>query len=183
MKLVFNHNLVNSYSWLPKGITSSIININSKGRCSVVAAILSNGEYILQIFKSTIDSRLFWQFLWILNYAVKSTIKKRKDDIIINMDNAATHVSETTKKLLKLMKYPVQYLPPYWPHLAPIELFFIVIKTIIGSKFWNEIIDYNKNSGRDWIFRSWCSIDSKIISGLWICFVKDAKKCIISNSN
>ena len=93
MKLVFNHNLVNSYSWLPKGITSSIININSKGRCSVVAAILSNGEYILQIFKSTIDSRLFWQFLWILNYAVKSTIKKRKDDIIINMDNAATHVS------------------------------------------------------------------------------------------
>ena len=46
MKLVFNHNLLNSYNWLPNGITSSIISINSKGRCSLVAAILSNGKNI-----------------------------------------------------------------------------------------------------------------------------------------
>ena len=39
------------------------------------------------------------------------------------MKNASTHVWESTKKVLSLLKYDIDYLSPYCSHQAPVELF------------------------------------------------------------
>ena len=59
MKQIFNRSLRSNYSWLPVGKTNPIININAKGRWSVIAAIWSDGEFIIQILNSTVTSDLF----------------------------------------------------------------------------------------------------------------------------
>ena len=146
MRLAFNRSLVNNYSWLPKGVSSSILNINAKGRWSIIAVICCDGELLIQIFKSTIDSELFLQFLCILNYALKATVKYWIKNVVLNLDNASIHSSEKTKKLLTLMKYNVNYLLPYCPHLAPVELLFKIIKTKVRWNYSNVELDFSKNS-------------------------------------
>ena len=127
-KQVFNRSLTNNYSWLPKGISNSILNINATGRWSIIVAIWWDGEFLVQIRKSTIDSELFQQFLCILNYVLNFTMKTKTQTVVLNIDNASTHVSERTKKVLSKMNCWVNFLPPYCPHLAPVELFFKILK-------------------------------------------------------
>ena len=145
MKLVFNRSLRSNYSWLPIGKTNPIININAKGRWSIIAAIWSDGEYIIQILNSTITSNQFQEFIWILSFALKQTMQTRIQNVILNMDNASIHTSDKTKKLLALFEYEVKFLPPYTPKLAPVELFFNIIKQKIRSYWWKKIIDFDKN--------------------------------------
>ena len=71
----FNRSLKREYSWLPRGITSLIINNFAKGSWSMISAILSNGEFIWLIINGSGTSEKFWQFLSIINYAIKSTMK------------------------------------------------------------------------------------------------------------
>ena len=71
MKPVFNRSLKSNYSWLPIGKTNSIININAKGRWSVVVGLWSDGEFLIQIFNSTVTSDLFREFIWVLTFALK----------------------------------------------------------------------------------------------------------------
>ena len=123
-KQVFNRSLTNNYSWLPKGISNSILNINATGRWSILVAIRWDGEFLVQIHKSIIDSELFQQFLCILNYVLNFTMKTNSQTIVLNIDNASTNVSERTKMVLSKMNCWVNFLPPYCPHLAPVELFF-----------------------------------------------------------
>ena len=63
---VFNRDLKKQYSWLPKGITSPIINTIATGRCWMITSILSNGEFLSLIFNNTGNSSKFCDFLWII---------------------------------------------------------------------------------------------------------------------
>ena len=45
-KQVFNRSLTNNYSWMPKGVINSILNINVKGRWSIIAAIWIDREFL-----------------------------------------------------------------------------------------------------------------------------------------
>ena len=58
----FNHNLKMEYSWLPKGITSAIINQNYSGSKSLIVAYCSDGEYLWMALKETVNSEIFWVF-------------------------------------------------------------------------------------------------------------------------
>ena len=71
--------------------------------------------------------------------------------IIICLDNAFIHSSDSTKRLFTYLNLNVFYLPPYWPHLAPVELLFKIIKSKIRSKFWEKEINFDKNLGMEWI--------------------------------
>ena len=66
----FNRNLTNSYSWLPKSATHPIINIQGKGRWSMITAFLSNGQYLAVWYNTTISADEFSDFLSILKYAL-----------------------------------------------------------------------------------------------------------------
>ena len=43
---VFNRDLKQNYSWLPRGITSRIINIVATGRWFIIATVLNNEEFL-----------------------------------------------------------------------------------------------------------------------------------------
>ena len=181
MKQAFNRSLINNYSWLPKGINSSILNINAKGRWSMITAVWWDGEFIVQIFNSTINSQLFQQFLCVLNYALKYEIKNCIQNVIICMDNAAIHTSKSTIKVLSNMKHKTNFFPPYWPHLAPVELFFKLIKSKIRSNYSKIQLDFSGTSGRDWICKVWSAITTQAVKKIWICFIKQAKKWILNH--
>ena len=76
MNEYFNWELKNEYSWLPKEITSLIMNIAATGRWSMLSALLSNREFISFLTNNQ-------KFLKILRFvmnkknAIKYTIKKR----------------------------------------------------------------------------------------------------------
>ena len=148
----FNRDLKKNYSWLPKGCTGSIINLNTKGFCSIIVALFSNGEYILQIVASTIYQTKFQEFLCIVHFVVKTQMKDDMERIIITLDNASVHTSLNIKRLFEYLNFQTSFLPPYSPKLPTVELFFNIIKAKIRS-LWAEIdIDFSKNSGRDWTF-------------------------------
>ena len=181
MKQAFNRSLKNNYSWLPIGTTSSIININAKGRWSIIAAIGSDGEFIVQIVNSTVNSNYFQEFIWIMNYAFDITMKKQLENICLIMDNATIHTWENTKILLSNLKLNVRYLPPYSPKLAPVELFFNIIKQKIRANYSEEQIDFDKKSGQDCIYRSTNAVSKSNVKSLWIAFAKQAKLWILEN--
>ena len=64
----FNKKLSNSYSRLPKSNTNSIINIQGKGRWSMITAFLSNKKYLAVWYNTTISTVEFSDFLSILKY-------------------------------------------------------------------------------------------------------------------
>ena len=179
MKHHFSRLLKCNYSWLPKGFTSSIINLNARGTCSMIAALCSDGEFILQIVRSTINQEIFQNFIWIMNFILKNSIKDQIENVIINLDNASIHTSKQTKKLLYALKLKVSYLPPYSPKLAPVELFFNIIKSKIRSNFSNQIIDFSKESGLNWIYESLKDVANYQLVQLWIRMINQAKQWII----
>ena len=55
----FSRDLKRQYSWLPKGVTSSIIWNTLTGRWSMFTAITSNGEFLSLIVDDTGNSEKF----------------------------------------------------------------------------------------------------------------------------
>ena len=99
MKHHFNRSIKNSYSWLPKGRSSSIINLNKRGAWSIIAALWSDREYIIQAVKSTINQLKSQQFIYIINYYLQSALKSEIRKVNLSIDNASTHTSSDTRKL------------------------------------------------------------------------------------
>ena len=64
----FNKDLKSDYSWLPKGVTSSIVNQIHSGSNSLITAFWSDGEFICAVLNSTVNSDWFQAFLWIIKY-------------------------------------------------------------------------------------------------------------------
>ena len=69
----FNRDLKRQYSWLPKGVTSSIICTVATGMWSMISAILSNEEFLFLITENTGNAQKFWDFLSILVFAIENT--------------------------------------------------------------------------------------------------------------
>ena len=122
MSLHFNRSLKNQNSWLPKGFTSSIVSIVATGRCSIISAVLSNGEFILLIVNDTGTATKFWEFLFILKYAIEFLNMDSNNDLILVLDNASIHLSAESKSTLIKLNFNVMYLPAYSPMLDPVEL-------------------------------------------------------------
>ena len=77
------------YSWLPKGVTSSIINQLYYESTSMLTAFWSDGEYIWVILNDTVNSTRFSDFLWIVWYFLDLMDLNTPDKTIILLDNAA----------------------------------------------------------------------------------------------
>ena len=71
------------------------------------------------------------------------------------------------------------YLPAYSPMLAPVELFFRLVKNKIRAHQHYQNICFNETKDRLIIFNSIHNFNSKWIKNMWIEFVKHAKQWII----
>ena len=74
MSLVFKRDLKIEYSWLPRGITSSIINQTYSGRNSMIAAFCSDGQYICALINDTINSQCFQGFYELFDTLFKQEV-------------------------------------------------------------------------------------------------------------
>ena len=179
MNRVFNKDIKIEYSWLPKGVTSAIVNQLHTGSKSMLAAFCSDGEYIWAVINRTVDSEIFCEFLWIVNYFLELRKLNWKDKSVIVIDNAPYHwSSRTTDKMIGL-DLNIKYLPPYSPMLAPVEGLFKLIKSKIRSYSKLKGVNFGTKDGTKLIHDSWSQIKLQSRINLWISVINIAIELII----
>ena len=124
MSQASNKEIKKEYSWLPKGITSQIINQHYSGRKSLIARSWSDGEFMWAMLNKTVNSNWFQQFLWIMKYILKLRKLGMYGEYVIKLDNASYHTASDTKSAMEKLGMNVWFLPPYSPVFAPVEWIF-----------------------------------------------------------
>ena len=140
----FNRDLKRQYSWLPKGSTNEVICTFATSNWSMITAIVSNGEFLWTIIEETGNTNKFWKFLLILNYAICYVKMKEASECIILLDNASIHSSNQTLKIINKIDMSCQFLLACSPSLAPVELFFRILKNKLRRTLHNEGIWFSK---------------------------------------
>ena len=143
----FNRDLKRQYSWLSKGVTSSIICTVATGMWSMISAILSKGEFLCLITENTGNAQNFWDFLWILVFAIENTKMRQISEWIITLDNASTHHAKYSISKYTEFNVNIIFLPRYSPMLAPVELLFRMVKNKIRQQIWDNNVWFNDLKG------------------------------------
>ena len=181
MSLVFNKDLRMDYSWLPKGITSAIINQIHSGSKGLIAAFWSDGEFICACLNQTVNSEWFKAFLWILKFFLKMRKIDYENNAIIMLDNAPYHSSKETKDAINKLLLNVYFLPPYSPILAPVEQFFKLIKSKVRSAENFKNTNFKSKNGTKYIKCIWNKINPKWTRFIWSKFIKTALALIYNS--
>ena len=126
---LFNKETKQSYSWIPKGWTSAVINQKVSGSISMISAFLSNSKFLCTLYHSTVDSFVFCDFVKLLKYSLTKLNIGIKTQVVIVLDNASYHRSAQTIEWFKHHGISVEFLPPYWPNLAHVKILFKFIKS------------------------------------------------------
>ena len=102
---------------------------------------------------------------------MKQIIGLDENKICFIMDNSPIHCSIKVKECLKGRKWSCIFLPPYAPELAPVELFFAILKKKILARRTNEVINLEKDNGREVIGEITGSIERVTIIKIWSNFI------------
>jgi len=94
-------------------------------RVSTVGAMSSSGMKASMCFEGTLNRKTFTTFL---SQILLPELKK--DDVVV-MDNASVHHHRSIVELIESKGARVLYLPPYSPHLNPIENAWSKMKHIL----------------------------------------------------
>ena len=156
------------YSWLPVGKSSSAINDVQKSSSSLIFSIGSNGQWFGLIKQGTIDSKIFWIFLNLLDKALFVSNRTCQNASFIILDNARIHTSTFSKIVISHLKLRVKYLPPYCPELAPVEHVFRAIKAKLRSRSSIQTTDFNKQPGIETQKEAIDSFSKKTWMNVWV---------------
>ena len=88
---------------------------NAKGRTNAIGAIVNFVFLTLALFKSTINSDVFYAWL------TQDLLPKVPTGTVIVMDNASFHKRQDMMTAINQAGCTVAFLPPYSPDLNPIE--------------------------------------------------------------
>lgn len=95
-------------------------------RYSIIAACDMNGLFSYHIIKGTVNSDIFFTYIYEnLRQALNPFPMPRS---IVIIDNARIHLYQPFINLLKILNVRLHYLPPYAPFLNVIELMFNIVK-------------------------------------------------------
>ena len=104
--------------------------------------------------------------------------ENKRTEWIVVLDNAKNHHSNITLKTMKALGFTIMFLPAYSPSLAPVELFFRMIKSEMRKTMHKKQIWFNESKDRieiynaainwkiTWIRKMW--IESIIMTKQWI---------------
>ena len=148
----------------------------------MISSVLSNGEFLSLIIDNTCNSQKFWDFLSILRYTLKFIKMNAFNKYVYVMDNASIHHSLTTTNNFKRLNIFVVYLPPYSPELAPIELFFRLVKNKIRGSENKKEYSFSNQKERMVIFQSIKNTHQISILKMWNEFLTKAKNWILKNT-
>lgn len=99
--------------------------ISRRSRVSTIGALSINGIECAMSFEGTLNTAVFLSFI---ESFLKTTLKPGQ---VLVMDNAPVHKALAVIEALNDINIKVIYLPPYSPHLNPIEYAWSVAKTFL----------------------------------------------------
>jgi len=94
---------------------------------SIVGSIRLDGEMTAMNFPGSLDGKAFHV------YAEKILCPSLRSSDIVVMDNLSVHKNQGVHDLIEATGAQVWYLPPYSPHLNPIEECWSKVKTILRT--------------------------------------------------
>jgi len=96
----------------------------NKGRTNVIGALLNKQLLCCATINGNVDTDVFHS--WI----TQQLIPKLPPNAVIVMDNASFHKQEKTRQAITNEGFILEFLPPYSPHLNPIEHLWAKAKSI-----------------------------------------------------
>ena len=169
-----------NYSWLPKGITSPIVNARWRGRANLIFGLWSNGRWMAVIQNENGTAKNFKLFMIFLKKYIHSWYKSSVQPYWVILDNSAIHFTESVRKLAKTIGIEHNSIPSYSPNLAPVEMVFGVAKRKIWCMKSKEIIDFSYPSGKKALVDVLKTLNTDVWNGMWLNFILEANKSIIA---
>ena len=166
------HTKVN-YSWGLKGYPIEAKNIFITGSVSSWMAILSNGAWISMVTDSMFDSNRFALFLQHLFKWIEDNKNFGFSEVMVIMDNWSIHKSANVRTLLKKQKITIAFIPPYSPHLAPIEMYFGLFKKCLISNLGKQTINIQNKDNFNRVLESFKGVNSSTIKNIFGRFYKE----------
>ena len=99
---------------------------------------------------------------------MKPTIGLHEECMWLIMDNSSVHWSTSVINYLKEKCLVWIYLPQYTPELAPVELFFGMLKRQIAKRRTDTVINLNSEPGRRVLVEELELIDRFTIMKIWM---------------
>jgi hypothetical protein len=127
----------------------------------------------------TVKSKDFTIYLMVLSKILSAAKIDLKAKTVIHADNARVHTSKESQRVASWMKLKFQFLSPYSPQFACVELVFGAIKSKLRSHLGFRKLNFGKKEGMLAIAEVMGNIDTKTILRAWKKVITEAKKCII----
>ena len=176
----FDRSIRENYSWLPTGVGGSIIGDPVGGKSNLILSVLPNGAWIAVIQNGNIDSKSFSFYLAVLSRVMLNSKWFETNALKILIDNAAIHHSEFTKRAIRDLNIDAIYLPSYSPEMAPVELWFKAVKSVIRKRYTFDRLDFSKETGKRAIIESISSVSREYMQRWWLDVVHKLKEWIQS---
>ena len=123
-----NRHIKWNYLWSLKGQAKECTNSPFSGSMSIVMSICSNGAWMSYLTNQTFDGQKFTIFLNHLDIWIQRNKLLGFNDAVIILDNSSVHKVKGVKLKLSKLRMKVIFLAPYSPQLAPIEMYFGILK-------------------------------------------------------
>ena len=163
----FDRSVRNNYSWLLSGTGGSIIGEVVGGKSNLILSIFPDGAWIAMIKDETVDSVAFSFYLTVLTKVLKGTERGELSKFWLLLDNATSHHSTFSTSIVQSLGLSAVYLPAYCPELAPVELCFKAVKSIIRSRYIHDKIDFSNEIGKNVIISTLSNISREYFSEWW----------------
>ena len=127
--------------------SEAILNDCIKGKATLILATWSTGYWFAVVTVGTADPQKFWAFPKLLEFVLKENSGEFENLPTIVLDNAWTHSSNLTKKVIKHLTYEVRFLLPYCQEVTPVGQAFEKIKLKLRSTGGTAIINFLNEKG------------------------------------
>lgn len=119
--------------WAPSGVTPvKFARFQREQRFQILPAYTQDGFLLSRVFQGTTDGAVFEDFLAQLLHHCEPFPGRNS---VLIMDNARIHHSPEIDNMCANAGVERIYLPPYCPHLNPIEEKFSQVKAIVKREF------------------------------------------------
>jgi hypothetical protein len=115
--------------WAPRGVTPvQVSRFHREHQVQLLAAYTQEGILLQRVYQVSTDTAWFEDYIAQLLHHCS---RWPEPNSVLIMDNATFHFSEKIDQMCEEAGVKLLYLPPYSPHLNPIEEFFAELKTFM----------------------------------------------------
>ena len=148
-------------------------------RWSLIAALVSDHEFLWIIIDTTVTSEWFVKYMCILKFWLEFRKINVTNQAIVTLDNVRVRLSELSTNRMSNIGFNITLLPAYPPELAPIEILFKQAKLKMKVSYSDAKLDFNKASGHSWINDTLNNLITRGLNKIRIIFISNTKRCKI----